>query len=317
MPKIVDMHAHSTPPDRYSDRQWRGDSPLRIERLIEAHERVGIDFCVVSNTMHYIKPMNPVEALDAIKRWNAYAAEIQQKYRDRIVVFSGSVPGGGAAYNEEFRRAIVDYGLYGCLINSSHQGHYPDEDAAREFFELAVELDVPIFLHAPASSFGEECMNMYRLISSVGRPADETLAIARLIVRGVFEQLPGLKLIAAHCGGGICEAIPRMDTAYSLGDEASFLGSYEPLLITKKPSEYLRQLYFDTASYATPVIRMGIEMVGIDHMLFGTDAPPLIPMLPEALEVIRRLDIPEADKQKIFSGNATRLLRLAAPAALS
>lgn len=315
MPKVIDFHSHCVPPEHWNDALWGGNTPMKIERLIEEHAKVGIDFCVVTNTMHYIKPLDSVKALDELKRWNAYAAEVQRDHPESVVAFASSVPGGGDAYLEEFRRAIVDYGLRGCLINSSHQGHYPDEDEARPFFELAVELDAPVLVHAPFSSFGEECMQMYRLISSVGRPADETLSLARMIVRGVFEQLPDLKLIAAHCGGGICEAIPRMDTAYVMGDRGHFLGSYEPLLITKKPSEYLKQLYFDTASYATPVLQMGIDMIGIDHMVFGSDAPPLVPMLPEALEVVRRLNIPESDKQKIFSGNGVRLLGLEAAVA--
>ena len=58
-----------------------------------------------------------------------------------------------------------------------------------------------------------------------------------------------------------------MDTAYLMGDAGHFLGSYEPLLITKKPSEYLKLMYFDTASYATPVLRLGIEMIGVEHLL--------------------------------------------------
>jgi hypothetical protein len=73
-------------------------------------------------------------------------------------------------------------------------------------------------IHAPASSFGEECMHMYRLISSVGWPYDECVAIARMIVSGVFEQLPDPTLVGAHLGGGIYEVIGRMDYAYEPGD---------------------------------------------------------------------------------------------------
>jgi len=80
----------------------------------------------------------------------------------------------------------------------------------------------------------------YRLASSIGRPADGCLAIARLIVRGMFEKLPNLKLVGTHLGGGICEMIGRMDYAYNLGDEAYFLGAYEPMLI-KAPAEPLPQ----------------------------------------------------------------------------
>jgi aminocarboxymuconate-semialdehyde decarboxylase len=254
--------------------------------------------------------MSDAEALDAIKRWHEYAAEIQRKYADRIVCFAFSFPGGGAPFNAEVERAIKTYGLRGVMINSSHNGHYPDEDAARPFFALAVELDVPVYIHAPHSSFGEEYMAMYRLISSVGRPMDESLAIARMIVRGVFEEFPTLKLICAHVGGGICEVLPRMDTAYSLGDFANFLGPYEPLLISKKPSDYAKAFYFDSASYASPVIRLGIETVGIEHMVFGSDAPPLVPMLPKMRELIEALDLSRTDKELIYAGNLTKLLGL-------
>src|ERR1019366_2447948 len=114
---------------------------------------------------------------------------------------------------------------------SSMQGHYPDDDEAADFFSLAVELDVPVAVHPPAVGFGEERMREYRLASFLGRPMDGCLAIARLIVRGMFERHPALKLVGTHLGGGICEMIGRMDYAYELGDEAYFLGSYAPLMI--------------------------------------------------------------------------------------
>ena len=67
-----------------------------------------------------------------------------------------------------------------------------------------------------------------------------------MIVRGVFERFPRVKFVGCHLGGGICEVIGRMDYAYTLGDKASGLGSYEPMLISKRPSDYLRGLYADS-----------------------------------------------------------------------
>lgn len=310
--KIIDMHCHCYPPEVAARAKYwpKGDTPNTIETLLAVHERAGIEYAVVTNTHHYIKGMTDREALDAIKRWHEYAAEIQSRYADRIVAFAFSVPGGGDAFNAEFERAISEYGLKGCFFNSSHNGHYPDEDAGREFFQTAVRLDVPVMIHAPHSSFGEDCMDMYRLISSVGRPMDESLAIARMIVRGVFEELPQLKMICAHVGGGICEILPRMDVAYSLGDAGDFLGSYKPLLISKKPSEYAKLLYFDSASYSAPVIELGIKTVGASHVVFGSDAPPLVQMLPRMRELIEELHLSDADRDLIYHGNLTRLLKL-------
>jgi aminocarboxymuconate-semialdehyde decarboxylase len=310
-PAVIDWHAHIYPPEVAAVPEWRGDCPLTIEKLLDAHERVGIDFCVVTNPIHYLKTMSDSQALSAIKRWNEYAAEVQQRYADRVVVFTSSIPGGGDEFLKELERAIREYGLRGVFINSSHQGTYPDEDRARLFFELINSLDVPVMIHAPASSFGEECMRMYRLTSSVGRPFDECLAIARMIVRGVFEQLPDLKFVGAHLGGGICEVIGRMDYAYELGDFAHFLGTYEPLLISHEPSYYLRKLYMDSVSYHAPALMCGIQTVGVDHVMFGSDAPPLLPLLPKAKKLVEELPIRDEDKRAILGGNAAKLLKLA------
>jgi len=304
---IVDWHAHVYPPELAKERRWGGDSPLTIEKLLEAHERAGIDLCVVSNTIHYLREKTAAESLAFLRRWNEYGAEIQQKYQGRIVVFSSTLPCGGEPFLKELERAIVEYGLKGVLINSSHQGAYPDDDEARPFFELVTGLGIPLMMHAPSVGFGEERMREYRLASSVGRPFDECLAISRMIVRGVFERFPRVKFVGCHLGGGICEVIGRMDYAYTLGDKASGLGSYEPMLISKRPSDYLRGLYMDTVTYHPPAVMCAYQTVGAKQLLFGSDAPPLLPLLPRAKQIIEELPITAAEREDIFGRNAIKL----------
>jgi aminocarboxymuconate-semialdehyde decarboxylase len=305
---IVDWHAHVYPPELAKERRWGGDSPLTIENLLDVHERAGIDFCVVSNTIHYLRDKSPAESLTFLRRWNDYGTEIQQKYSKQIAVLTSTLPCGGAPFLKELERAIVRCGLKGVLINSSHQGAYPDDDEARPFFELVTSLGVPVMMHAPSIGFGEERMREYRLASSVGRPFDECLAISRMIVRGVFERLPKMKFVGCHLGGGICEVIGRMDYAYELGDKASGLGSYEPMLITKRPSDYLRNLYMDTVSYHAPAVICAYQTVGAKQLPFGSDAPPLLPLLPQAKGIIEELPITEGERQDILGRNALRLL---------
>ena len=306
---IIDWHAHVYPPELAKDRRWGDTTPLTIENLLEAHEQAGIDRCVVSNTIHYLKDKTDDDSLEFLRRWNEYGAEIQQKYKERVIVFTSTLPCGGTPFMKELERAIVEYGLHGVLINSSHQHAYPDDDAASPFFEMVAGLGIPVMMHAPSIGYGEERMRDYRLASSVGRPFDECLSIARLIVRGVFERYQNIKFVGCHLGGGICDVIGRMDYAYELGDRASGLGPYEPMRITKRPSEYLKTLHMDTVAYHPPAIMCAYQTIGAEHLLFGSDAPPLLPLLPRAKKIIEELPITANEREGIFSRNALKLLQ--------
>lgn len=307
---IIDWHTHVYPPEYANAPRWEGRCPMVLENVLEVHERAGVDLAVISNTAHYVAGRSDDEVFKGLQRWDEYSAEIAQKYPNKTLCFATTVPGGGDRYLKELERAVKEYGLKGVLINSSHQARYPDADEAKPFFELVTELDIPVMVHAPSSSFGEECMRDYRLISSVGRPADECLSLSRLIVRGVFERFPTLKLVGCHLGGGICEVVGRLNYAYELGDVAFFLGPYEPILISKAPGEYLKMMYMDSAAYHWPAVMCAINTIGVDHVVFGSDAPPLAPLLPRAVQLVRDLPITEAEKEAIFFGNAARLLGL-------
>jgi predicted TIM-barrel fold metal-dependent hydrolase len=101
-----------------------------------------------------------------------------------------------------------------------------------------------------------------------------------------------------------------MDYAYELQDEAFFLGSYAPMKIKHAPSHYLKMMYLDTVCYNRPAVKMVLDWMGPDRVLYGSDAPPLTSLKPRAIKLIQDLDIPSADKDKIFWSNARRLLKL-------
>src|SRR5262249_49913066 len=151
-------------------------------------------------------------------------------------------------------------------------------------------------------------LNIYRLGSSVGRPMDGAIAISRMIVRGLFEKLPKLKLVGSHLGGGICEMIGRMDYAYNLQEEAFFLGSYEPMLIKRPPSHYLRMMYLESTFHHVPAALCPLEPVGVDHFISATAPPPLKSLKQAGVDVIKALKLSSDDEQKVFAGNARKLL---------
>src|SRR5262245_54289205 len=219
---------------------------MTIENVLAAQDRAGIDVSVISNTLHFIRRASSREALAAIEESNRHLAEMQHKHAGRVYGFASAIPGGGDDHLKETERAIKGDGLKGVLINSSHQGAYPDDSEARPFFKLIADLDVPVFLHPPPIGFGEERMRQFRLASSIGRPFDSCLALARLILYGVLDAFPSLKLVASHLGGGICEMLGRLDYNYELQRQGFYTRGEdsEPMLINRAPSEYLKAVYF-------------------------------------------------------------------------
>lgn len=306
---IIDFHTHALPPSHQADPFWRGRCPITIENVLEVMAANGVDKTVVSNPFHELRDMDRATQLRELGVVNRFLAEQQAKH-DNIYAFASANPYGGDEFLRETERAIKQDGMKGVWIMSSLQGNYPDDDIALPFWELVTKLDVPVVIHPPAVGFGEERLKDYRLASSVGRPMDNALAIARLLVRGIFEKFPKLKLVGSHLGGGICEMIGRMDYAYTLQEEAYFLGRYEPMLIKHPPSHYLKMMYLESTCYHTPAARCALETVGVDHFIFGTDSPPLKPLKAQGIDVIRQLKLNPEDEQKVFAGNAKKLLKL-------
>lgn len=307
---IIEFHNHVHLPEWAARPYWKGKCPMVIENVLRVNEEAGVEMVVISNALHELKGKDRAYQLKTVKDLNRYFAELQDKYPGRIVALAGAVCTGGDEILKETERAIKEDGLKGAMITSSVNGEYPDDDAALPFFKMVTDLDVPVMMHPPTVAFGEERMGDYRLASSVGRPFDNSLALARLIVRGIFEKFPTLKLVGTHLGGGISEMIGRLDYAYELQEEAYFLGDYSPMLIKKKPSEYLKMCYLDCVSYHAPAARCAMETVGVDHFLFGTDAPPLWPLKQRGIDLIDELGLSQADKEKVLSGNAKKLLKL-------
>lgn len=307
---IIDFHTHVHPPREAARPVWKGRCPATIEQVLRLHDETGLTWSVISSAAQYLRNLNRDEALPLLRESNEYLASLRDKYPEKILALGTSIPGGGEAYIRELERAVKEDDLRGVLISSSHRGAYPDDDDALDFFQACCELDIPVFIHPPAVGFGEERVNVYRLASSVGRPFDNCLALARLIVCGIYERFPNLKIVASHLGGGICEIIGRMDYAYELGDEVYFLGDYEPLMITRKPSEYLSMMWMDTTCYHTPALRCAADTVGPDRLVMGSDSPMLLALKQQAIDVVREAGFSDADQAMVLGGTAAKLLKI-------
>ncbi|MGB7042205.1 MAG: amidohydrolase family protein, partial [Xanthobacteraceae bacterium] len=207
---LIDWHVHINDPKYMGTKWWGHPVPMTVEHALEAHELIGLDRTVISNAVHYIRFCDTeAEVLAAIESSNRHLAHCRAKYPDKFVNMATCIPDSGDAGLRELERAVKEDDARAVIINSSHNGHYPDEDAAKPFWRLVSDLDIPVFIHPGDAT--TPAMADYRLASSVGRPADNVLSLARLIVRGIFEQFPNVKIVGSHLGGGLCEVIGRLD----------------------------------------------------------------------------------------------------------
>jgi len=209
----------------------------------------------------------------------------------------------------EGERCLGPLGFKGLLICTSWHGRFLDGEDAFAFWEWAQDRQVPVFLHPPRVPIGHDRqMDQYKLDELVGRPFDTAMALARLILAGVFDRFPRLKIVVAHMGGGLLPVMGRLDFGWRLGCE----GMPERAIIRckERPSSYLARLRVDTMGFWPPHVREAIEVFGADRVMFGTDYGP-VPIDPkEHIDIVEELALSGPDKEKIFWRNAAEFFNL-------
>jgi aminocarboxymuconate-semialdehyde decarboxylase len=209
----------------------------------------------------------------------------------------------------EGERCLGPLGCKGLLITSSWHGRFIDGEDAFPFWEWAQDRQVPLFIHPPRVPIGhDQQMDQYKLDELVGRPFDTAMALARMILSGLFDRFPRLKIVVAHMGGGLLPVMGRLDFGWRLGCE----GMPERAVIRckERPSDYLRLISVDTMGFWAPHVREAVEVLGADRVMLGTDYGP-VPLDPkEHVDIVEGLAIPAPDKEKILWRNAARFFEL-------
>jgi len=303
---IIDCHAHLVPPGWFHPNSPK--SIFDIDGLFRQQDEAGVNITVFGN--NWIRSPDGYDPLRVVREFNEFAAEMSAKYPNRLAGLACSIPFGDEQILRETERAVREYKLRGIMVNTSVNGEYLDSPRATAFFELVTDLNVPLFIHPPKLTIGNEKMEIFRLPEMVGRPFDTTLSMTRFILTGGLEKFPKLKMVCAHVGGALPMLAGRLGFGYELRKDQSF-GPWEPDVITRPPATYIQQLYFDTVSFHPPAIQCAVDTAGIDHVVFGSDSPPVPIALKRSVDVVHALKISEEDKQKIFAGNAAALLGLA------
>ncbi|HUQ94252.1 MAG TPA: amidohydrolase family protein [Bryobacteraceae bacterium] len=198
---------------------------------------------------------------------------------------------------KEFERATGKLGMKGILLYSNLDGRFPDEEPYRPLFAEAERRGIPILLH-PALPMTFQAVKGYEMTAMLGLMFDTTIALCRLILSGVLDKHPNLKLVCPHVGGALPYLIGRVDhqtMVLKRGAEH----------IHKAPSEYLKRVWFDTVTPIGLAIRYAYDFAGPAKILYSSDHPWVDPQI--IIDQVDAQKFPAADRTRIYSGNAKAL----------
>jgi aminocarboxymuconate-semialdehyde decarboxylase len=309
---IIDCHSHIMDPKLS---QYMVKAPharaFEVSQLLDKQQEAGIDLTIISHPSVMDRTLQkfPGSALEVAKIYDESVAELASKHKGRLAGLAITYPHGGDPFLKELERAVKELGLKGVMVNPNYGGEFLDSPRAVPFLELVCQLDIPVYLHPPTDTFAAEHMRGFRLMEVVGRPFETTLGLARLIYYGVMERFPRLKVVAAHLGGGIMMLAGRLNCGYETRYDLA-LDIWGPDYLTTAPSEYLKRVYVDTVSWHPPAVRCAIETVGLDHVMLGSDFPPVPMPLKRSVEAVLALRLPPEAEAKILGDNAAALFRI-------
>jgi predicted TIM-barrel fold metal-dependent hydrolase len=197
----------------------------------------------------------------------------------------------------ELDRCVDQLGMKGILLYTNLAGRFPDEPEFRPMFARAEALDLPVLLH-PAKPVTTDEVKGYEMTSSLGNMFDNTIALTRIIMSGILDRHPRLKLVCPHLGGTLPYIIGRLDHQTQVLKRG-------PKYLTRAPSEYLKLIWLDIVSPLPLAIRFGYDFMGPERLLYSSDHPWVDPSV--VLDALRSLKLPAADEARILHGNAKQL----------
>jgi predicted TIM-barrel fold metal-dependent hydrolase len=288
-------------------------------RLLDQFDDLRQVICLANPPLELVA--TPEQSPGLAQLANDSLADVCRKHPDRFPAFIASLPMNNVeASLAEIERAVVALGARGVQVFTNVAGKPLSAPEFRPIFQAMVKHDLPVFVHPMRGpnfpDYASEQASENEIWFSFGWPYETTACMTRLIYSGIFDEMPALKIVTHHMGG----MIPYFAGKIKLGFRQIFFGTpesnpvAEDCKLKKPPLDYFKMLYADTALGEDAPTRCGHAFFGTGSCLFATDAPFDAEqgrgLITNALRAVNALEIPAAEKEAIFSGNAKRLLRL-------
>jgi 2,3-dihydroxybenzoate decarboxylase len=281
---------------------------LGAQRIADM-DATGIAKQLVFLTAPGVQVFDSGTAVSLSRELNDQLSQQIKKHPERYAALAAIAPQHPKAAAAELERC-KKIGMKGAVVNSHTQGEYLDEPKYWEIFEAAAALDVPLYLHPntpPASMIGPFLPR--GLDGAIYGFAVETgLHLLRIIVAGVFDRFPGLRIVVGHLGEGLPFWLFRLDFMHRSMVNANRYPGVKPL--KKKPSDYLRENVWVTTSGMqwAPAILFTQQVLGMDRVLYAMDYP--YQFVAEEVKVTDELPIAEEDRRRLYQLNAERVFKL-------
>ena len=315
--KTIDVHAHCLfdeavalmgsdmpAPSRVqgADRQH-----IAIEQRLKEMDAMAIDMEVLSiNPFWYRKDRD--SAAQIVKLQNEKLAELCAAQPERFAAFASLALQFPDLAVEQLEHAVKRLGLRGAAIGGNVVGTDFSDAKFHPVWAKAEELGAVLFIHPQSTpELAKRFQGNGWLANTIGNPLDTTIALQHLIFEGTLDRFPGLKILAAHGGGYFPSYAPRSDHACFV----SPANCNAEISLKKKPTEYLKQLYFDALVFTPEALRHLAAQVGTSQIMLGSDHP--FPWEEHPVDHVFATDaLSDDDKIAILGGNAARLFGMKA-----
>ena len=242
--------------------------------------------------------------------YNNWVANLVKGHEDLFLPVAMAPAGCPDAMSDELRRCVKKLGMKTGHLVPYCGPHNLDDPVFYPYYETAQELDVPLLCHPVTNGVLTERFDNFFKMHVLGRPMNCTHGLIALILGGIFERFPRLKVVFFECSA---EWIPywihRMDDDYEWAKKHPRETGADR--VTMPPSEYAKRNCYVTCEADEKRLQPAIEELGEDHILMATDYPHFDSEFPGTVSEIRsRSDLTETQKEKILGGNAARILNL-------
>ena len=280
---------------------------IEIDKRLAAMDSQAVDMEVLSiNPFWYGRERDLAGQI--VKIQNEKLAELCASKPDRFAAFASLTLQAPDLAVTELETAVKKQGLKGAAIGGMVNGVEFSDPQLHPVWAKAEELGVPLFIHPQGvAELSKRLSGNGWLGNTIGNPLETTIALSHLIFEGTLDKFPGLKVIAAHGGGFLPSYADRSDHACMVGPK----GCNPDIKLKKKPTEYLKQLYFDSLIFTPEAIRHLAAQVGASQIVLGSDYPYPWEMKPVD-HIFASTSLSDDEKVAILGTTAAKLLNIPA-----